>query len=92
MSSVDPFSSVQQIAGSLGAASVAGSAESKKKTSRKDKVELSSRYAGLLERAMQMEEYQPELIWQAQELVMSGRADSMEAALEAARRILQYGV
>jgi len=41
---------------------------------------------------MQMEEYQPEIIRQAQELVMSGRADSMEAALEAARRILQYGV
>ncbi len=91
MSSVDPFSSVQ-ITGPVGAASLAGSAEPQKKTSRKDKLELSPRYAGLLERVLQMEEYQPELIRQAQELVMSGRADSMEAALEAARRILQYGV
>ncbi len=41
---------------------------------------------------MQMQGEDPEIIRQAQELVMSGRADTMEAALETARKMLQYGI
>ncbi len=41
---------------------------------------------------MQMQGEEPEVIRQARELILSGRADSMEAALETARRMLQYGI
>lgn len=41
---------------------------------------------------MQMQGEDPEIIRQARELILSGRADSMETALETARKMLQYGV
>lgn len=91
MNSIDPFSSIQT-AGSLGAACLAGAADPKRKGSRKDELELNSRYARLLERVLKMEGQNPELIRQAKELVLSGRADTLEAAFETARMMLQYGI
>ncbi len=91
MNSINPFSPIQT-AGSLGAASLAGSTDPKRRAGGKDELDLSGRYAGLLEQVLRMEGHNPEIIRQARELVMSGRADTMEAALETARRILQYGI
>ncbi|HOK66161.1 MAG TPA: hypothetical protein PK054_10235 [Anaerohalosphaeraceae bacterium] len=91
MNPAEPSSSMQ-INGALGAASLAGTAGPKRKPPRKEEPALRLRYAGLFERVMQMQGEEPEVIRQARELILSGRADSMEAALETARRMLQYGI
>jgi hypothetical protein len=91
MNSVDPSNSME-ILGTLGAASLAGASGPKRKSLRKDRSELRLQYAGLLEQAMQMQGEDPEIIRQARELILSGRADSMETALETARKMLRYGI
>lgn len=71
---------------------MAGAAGPKRPSRRKEEPELRLGYAGLLERVMQMQGEDPEIIRQARELILSGRADSMETALETARKMIQYGV
>lgn len=91
MNSVDPSNSMEMI-GALGAASLAGTSGPKRKSLRKDQSELRVQYANLLEQVMQMQGEVPEIIQQARELILSGQADTMETALETARKMLRYGI
>ena len=88
---IDPSNLVSSTAGAA-AASVQKSDDLKKKTSRIAESRLGQEYAQVLHRALQMENAEPEAMRQLQEALESGQYDNLEAAIQAARTLIKYGI
>jgi hypothetical protein len=88
---IDPSSLISSTAGAAGA-SVNRPDDLKKRPGQADQVQLREEYARVLRRALQMEDTHPEMVRQLRESLESGRFDTIEAAIEAARMMIQYGI
>ena len=88
---IDPSNIVSSTAGAA-AASVNKPDDPKRKAGRVDESRLRQEYAQVLHRALQMEGNPPEAVKQMQEALESGQLDSLEAAIQAARMLIQYGI
>ena len=88
---VDPSNIVSSTAGA-GAASIARPDDTKKRPGRVDQSRLGQEYARVLHQALAMEDIRPEQIRQVRAALESGRYDTLEAAIQAARTLIQYGI
>lgn len=88
---IDPSSLISSTAGAAGA-SVIRPDETKKRPGQVDQARLREEYARVLHRALQMEDTHPEMVRQLRESLESGRLDTIEAAIQAARMMLDYGI
>lgn len=88
---IDPSSLISSTAGAA-AASVNRPDETKKRSGQVDQARLREEYARVLHRALQMEDTHPEMVRQLRESLESGRLDTIEAAIQAARMMLDYGI
>lgn len=88
---VDPSNPVSGTAGAAGA-SIAKSDDPRKHLSRVAETRLGQAYTRVLRRALQMGGRSPEEIGRLQASLEAGRYDSLEAAIQAARTMIQYGI
>jgi len=88
---IDPSSLITGMAGSTGV-SVNRPDDPKKRPAQTDQIRLREKYARILHRALQMEDTHPEMVRKIRESMESGHYDTIEAALEAARVMIQYGI
>ena len=88
---VDPSNLVSSTAGAA-AASVSQTDDARKRPRRVAESRLGQEYARVLHRALQMEGREPEAMKQLQEALESGQFDTVEAAIQAARTLIKYGI
>ena len=88
---INPSNPVNNTAGAA-AVSVTQKKEKRKKSDRVAESRLGREYARVLHRALQMEGKNPEVIRQLQEALKSGQLDTLEAAIQTAQALIQYGI